>query len=161
MKKNILITGGAGYIGSHVAHSLIDRGDNVTIIDSLITGHNELVPKNADLIVCDIANVNKVDQIIKNRNFDCVLHFAGLIRVDESVKEPKKYNDFNYEKSKIFLDICIKNNLNKIIFSSTASVYGNSPKDYTSELDQVNPMNPYAKTKLNFENYLIEMKKKI
>lgn len=160
MKKNLLITGGAGYIGSHVAHSLIDRGDNVTIIDSLITGHKELVPKKAKLIVSDISNENKINQVIKDGNFDCVLHFAGLIRVDESVREPEKYNDYNYKKSKVFLNLCIKNNLNKIIFSSTASVYGNSSKNFTSEEDQINPLNPYAETKLKFEKYLIEMKKK-
>lgn len=160
MKKNLLITGGAGYIGSHVAHSLIDRGDNVTIIDNLITGHKELVPKQAKLIVSDISDVKKVDQVIKEGNFECVLHFAGLIRVDESVREPEKYNNYNYKKSKMFLDLCIKNNLNKIIFSSTASVYGNSPKNYTSEEDKIDPLNPYAKSKLKFEKYLIEMKKK-
>ena len=159
MKKNILITGGAGYIGSHVAHSLIDRGDSVTIIDSLITGHKELVPKNADLIVCDIANVNKVDQIIKNRSFDCVLHFAGLIRVDESVKEPERYNDFNFEKAKIFLNTCFENGLKKIIFSSTASVYGNPIKNNVSESDDLNPLNPYAETKLKLENYIINKSK--
>ena len=88
------------------------------------------------------------------------MHFAGLIRVDESVQKPKRYNEYNFEKSKKFLKICLKNNLNKIIFSSTASVYGNPAKKYVAEDDPINPLNPYAKSKLNFENFLIEESKK-
>jgi len=83
-----------------------------------------------------------------------VMHFAGLIRVDESVKEPEKYNEYNYVKARVFFNNCIKNNLKKIIFSSTASVYGNPKNLKVSENDELNPLNPYAKTKLDFENYL-------
>ncbi len=151
----ILLTGGAGYIGSHVSHHLIDNGDQVTIIDSLVTGHKKLVPKKAELIICDIADEKKVSEIVKKNNFDVVMHFAGLIRVDESLKEPKKYNEFNYIKAKKFLNICFKNNLNKVIFSSTASVYGNSEKATVSEKEKLNPLNPYAETKLKLENFII------
>ena len=122
----ILLTGGAGYIGSHVSHLLIDNGVEVTIIDSLITGHKELIPKKAKFENCDIADDKKITEIINRDKFDLVMHFAGLIRVDESLKEPEKYNEYNYIKAKSFLNTCIKSNLNKIIFSSTASVYGES-----------------------------------
>ena len=155
-KKNILVTGGAGYIGSHVSNLLLDKGYEVTIIDSLITGSKSVVPKKAKLIICDISDKKKIKEIIKNNKFDLVMHFAGLIRVDESVKKPKRYNEFNFEKSKIFLKICIKNNLNKIIFSSTASVYGNPNNNNVSEDDPINPLNPYAMSKLKFENFLVE-----
>jgi UDP-glucose 4-epimerase len=155
-KKNILVTGGAGYIGSHVSNLLLDKGFDVTIIDNLITGSKAVVPQKAKLVVCDIADEKKVNEIIQNNKFDLVMHFAGLIRVDESVKEPKKYNEYNFEKSKIFLKICIKNNLNKIIFSSTASVYGNPNNNNVSEDDPINPLNPYAISKLKFENFLVE-----
>ena len=104
--NNILITGGAGYIGSHVSFLLIEKGYNITIIDSLITGNKQLVPKEANLEICDITDTDKVTQILKSKKFEAVLHFAGLIRVEESVKYPEKYIEFNYNKAKIFLDIC-------------------------------------------------------
>jgi UDP-glucose 4-epimerase len=151
---NILITGGAGYIGSHVVNLLIDKGYKVTVIDNLVTGTFNLINKNADFYNTDIADEIKVNDILQNKEFDIVMHFAGLIRVDESVKEPEKYNEYNYVKAKLFLDNCIKNNLKKIIFSSTASVYGNPRNLKVSESDELNPLNPYAKTKLKFENYL-------
>ena len=159
MKDRILITGGAGYIGSHVANLLIDQGYSVSIIDSLITGHKELVPNKSKLYICDIANKKSVSKIIKEGDFDLVMHFAGLIRVDESVKEPEKYNDYNCEKTKIFLDMCFEAGLNKVIFSSTASVYGNPKKDKVSEDDELDPLNPYALSKLKIENFLINKSK--
>ena len=157
--KNFLLTGGAGYIGSHVAHMLIDEGHNVTIIDSLITGSKKIIPKKAKLIQCDISNKKVVTKIIKNNEFDIVMHFAGLTRVDESIKFPKKYDNFNYKKAKIFIDTCFNNNLKKIIFSSTASVYGNPKGKKVSENDKLSPMNPYAKSKLKLEKFIIKKSK--
>ena len=89
--KNILVTGGAGYIGSHVCHLLVDQGYNVTCIDSLINGKRELLPKEVKLEIFDISEKEKVLNLIKSNNFDLVMHFAGLIRVDESVQQPEKY----------------------------------------------------------------------
>lgn len=157
--KNFLLTGGAGYIGSHVAHMLIDKGHKVTIIDSLITGSEKIVPKKAKLIQCDISNEKVVTKIIQNNKFDIVMHFAGLTRVDESIKFPKKYDNFNYKKAKIFINTCFNNNLKKIIFSSTASVYGNPKGKKVSENDKLNPMNPYAKSKLKLEKFIIKKSK--
>ena len=159
--NNILITGGAGYIGSHVSFLLIEKGYNITIIDSLITGNKQLVPKEANLEVCDITDTDKVTQILKSKKFEAVLHFAGLIRVEESVKYPEKYIEFNYNKAKIFLDICFQNNLNKVIFSSSAAVYGNPKKDKVIESDELNPLSPYADSKLMLENYLIDQSKNV
>jgi UDP-glucose 4-epimerase len=159
MKKNILLTGGAGYIGSHVTNLLIDKGYSVTVIDSLITGSKNLVNKKAKLIVADIANIKKISQLLKNENFDLVLHFAGLIRVDESVKKPQKYLNYNFNKSKIFFKTCYDNGVKKIIFSSTASVYGNLLKAKVNEKDRVKPFNPYAISKLLFEKYIIKFSK--
>ena len=156
----ILITGGAGYIGSHVSHLLVDRGYDVTIIDSLLTGNKKLIPKKAKFINSDISNVKKINKILQKYKFDLVIHFAGLIRVDESVKFPKKYIYNNYEKTKIFLNICLKNGLKKLIFSSTAAVYGNPKKNKVSENNKLSPLNPYAKSKLMIENFIKKLSKK-
>ena len=157
----ILVTGGAGYIGSHVCNLLLDNGYEVTVIDSLVTGNKNLVPKNARLVVSDIADEKKIEDLVIKEKFDLVMHFAGLIRVDESVKEPKKYHMFNFEKGKIFLNICFKNGLNKIIFSSTASVYGNPNKEKVLESDPLNPLNPYATSKQKLEDFIKKTSEKI
>jgi len=153
--QNILVTGGAGYIGSHVCHLLVDQGYNVTCIDSLITGNKELLPKEVNLKVFDIAEKEKVVELIKNNQFDLIIHFAGLIRVDESIKEPKKYKEFNYTKAKIFLETCYENGLKKIIFSSTASVYGDPSNENITEEDLLNPLNPYATSNEYNSKYII------
>jgi len=157
--KSVLLTGGAGYIGSHVTNLLIDQGCDVTIIDSLITGDKTLINSKAKFINCDIADTKKISEVLINNKFDVIMHFAGLIRVDESIKEPEKYNQFNFEKAKIFLNTCFKNGLKKVIFSSTASVYGNPIKNNVSEYDKLNPLNPYAETKLKLENFIINKSK--
>ena len=155
-KLNILVTGGAGYIGSHVCYLLIEQGYKVTCIDSLITGNKELLPKQVKLEVFDIAEKEKVTKLIKDNNFDLVMHFAGLIRVDESVEQPERYNDFNYSKAKIFLETCFENGLKKVIFSSTAAVYGNPKAQKVKETDPTDPLNPYASSKLELENFIRE-----
>ena len=157
--KKFLITGGAGYIGNHVTNLLIDKGYDVTVIDSLITGNKELINKKATFINCDIADKKIINALLVKNRYEIVIHFAGLIRVDESVNEPDRYNEFNFEKAKIFLETCFKNNLKKIIFSSTASVYGNPKNLKVSEEDDLKPLNPYAETKLKLENYLISQSK--
>ncbi len=158
--KNILVTGGAGYIGSHVCHLLIDKGYNVTCIDNLITGNKDLLPEKVKLEVFDISEKEKVTNLIKSNNFDLVMHFAGLIRVDESVKQPERYNDFNYVKAKSFLETCFENNLKRVVFSSTAAVYGNPKNNKVTEEDPTNPLNPYALSKLKLENFIKESSKK-
>ena len=157
--KKFLITGGAGYIGSHITNLLIDKGHDVTVIDSLITGNKELINKKANFINCDIADKKIINVLLVKNTYDVVIHLAGLIRVDESINVPDKYNEFNFEKAKIFLETCFNNNLKKVIFSSTASVYGNPKNLKVLEEDDLKPLNPYAKTKLKLENYLINKSK--
>ncbi len=154
--KNILLTGGAGYIGSHVCHLLIDQGYKVTCIDNLITGDKRLLPKKVKLEIFDISDKSKVSKLIQSNNFDLVMHFAGLIRVDESIQQPERYRDYNFFKAKIFLETCFQNNLKKIIFSSTAAVYGNPKNKKVKEEDPTNPLNPYASSKLELENFIKE-----
>ena len=154
--NNILVTGGAGYIGSQVANLLLDRGHKVTIIDSLVTGNKKLITKKAKFIKCDIGNKKKIKLVLKKNNFDAVMHFAGLIKVEESFKKPKKYDLYNFKKAKIFLKTCIDNNLKTIIFSSTASIYGETSKKKYKENSSKKPSNPYAKSKLKLEKFLID-----
>ena len=122
---NVLLTGGAGYIGSHVVLALLDNGHSVSVIDDLSTGHKDLLPDNIQFLECNINNKNKVASLIKQNNFDALMHFAGFVEVEESVRNPKKYFDNNTENAKILFDTCVQNNLINIIFSSTAAVYGN------------------------------------
>ena len=156
---NILLTGGAGYIGSHAALSLIDNGHSVTVIDNLITGNKKLIPSQAKYYEYDIADREPVEKILKQNKFDIVMHFAGLTRVDESVKYPEKYQVHNFEKSKTFFKNCFQNNVKKIIFSSTAGVYGDSNSKYVKETDDLKPINPYAESKCKIEKFLIENSK--
>ena len=156
---NILLTGGAGYIGSHTALTLIESGHAVTIIDNLITGTKKLVPSQAKYYQYDIADNEQIEKILKQSKFDIVMHFAGLTRVDESVKYPDKYHIHNFEKSKVFFKNCFQNNIKKIIFSSTAGVYGDHHSEYVKETDNSKPINPYAESKSKIENFLIKSSK--
>ena len=85
---NILLTGGAGYIGSHTANVFLDNGYRVAIIDNLVNGDESLIPKKAEFLKCDISDQDKVSSFLEKNKFDLVIHFAGLTRVGESVKEP-------------------------------------------------------------------------
>ena len=153
---NILLTGGAGYIGSHICNTLLDLGYSVSTIDNLSTGNKDLIPKEVKHINADISDVQTVTSLIKKNKFDVVMHLAAFTRVGESVKYPEKYFSNNFDKAKIFLDICLNNGLKKFIFSSTGSVYGNLDSNINiRENEKTNPINPYSKSKLKFENYLI------
>jgi|TARA_B100001964_G_scaffold149007_1_gene164195 UDP-glucose 4-epimerase len=158
---NILLTGGAGYIGSHVALTLLDQKHEVTIVDSLVTSNSKLIPNKARFIKCDIADKEKISEVLKNKSFDVVMHFAGLTRVGESVNFPDKYFENNYEKAKIFFNTCIKFRLKKIIFSSSGSVYGNViDKKNILESQTPKPTNPYSESKFKLEKFLIEQSEK-
>ena len=156
----ILVTGGAGYIGSTVSNYFIDRGHEVTIIDNLSTGSIKNLPKKATFHKKDISNIRAMKKIFIKKKFDIVFHFAALINNEESLKFPKKYYVNNYQKAKVFFDCCIENNINKFIFSSTAGVYGNRNKK-VNENDKLQPMSPYPKSKLKLEKYLIKKKDKV
>ena len=158
---NVLLTGGAGYIGSHICYSLIDQGYKVSTIDNLITGNKDLIPKGVEHINSDISDTKAITNLIQKNNFDVVMHLAAFTRVGESVTNPEKYELNNFSKAKIFIDTCLQNNLKKFIFSSTGSVYGNLDKNLNiRETDNTNPINPYSASKLKFEKYLFNETKK-
>ncbi len=157
---NALITGGAGYIGSTVSNYLIDRGHNVTIIDDLSTGSISNIPKKAVFFKIDISDTKKLNKIFHKKKFDIVFHFAAFINNEESIKSPKKYYENNFIKGKIFFENCIKNKINRFVYSSTAAVYGNKNKK-VNEKNKLKPMSPYPKSKLKLENFLKKKRKKI
>ena len=131
---NVLLTGGAGYIGSHIALLLLDQNYKVTIIDNLSTGDKKLIPEKAVFYEIDISEIKEVKKIISENKFDIVIHMAAFTRVGESVLDPEKYYLNNYKKAKIFFDTCISSGLDKIIFSSTGAVYGNIDKEKITSL---------------------------
>jgi len=151
----ILLTGGAGYIGSHASLALLDAGYKITIIDDLSTGNKRLIPSNADFVECNINDTATVAKLIQKETFDVLMHFAGFVEVEESIRNPKKYFDNNSENARILFDTCVQNNLTNIIFSSTAAVYGNPlDTDPITETAMLKPLNPYGKSKIQTEEYL-------
>ena len=156
----VLITGGAGYIGSHVAIKFLKENCQVSIIDNLENGCKSLVPKKAEFLIANITDEEKISKIIQKTNFDIVIHLAAYTKVGESTENPKKYYENNYESAKKFFYICVKNNLKNFIFSSTGSVYGNSSNKNFLEKDKVDPINPYSDSKLKTEKFLQDISKK-
>src|SRR5215470_14925984 len=147
----VLVVGGAGYIGSHAAHTLRRRGYDVIVYDNLSTGHKELA-EGFELIVGDIADSAQLAKAL--RRCDSVMHFAAHAYVGESVENPKKYFHNNVTRALVLLDAVIQSRVRKFIFSSTCAVYGNPVKVPISETNPRQPVNPYGATKLAFENAL-------
>ena len=156
---NVLITGGAGYIGSSVAWLFIDKGHKVTIIDNLIKGKKSNIPKKSKFINSDIADIKKLKKDI-NEKYDVVLHFAALIDNQESILNKNMYLNNNFIKAKIFLDFCIKKGIKNFIFSSSAAVYGPSSRA-VHENSKTKPLAPYGQSKLKFEKILKKTKNNI
>ncbi len=153
---NILLTGGAGYIGSHVALSLLDNGHKVHIVDNLSTGNQNLIPKKAEFTECNINDKITISNILKAKKYDVLMHFAGFIKVEESVSNPKKYFDNNTKNAITLFEICRKNKLINIVFSSTAAAYGYNNDNSIDENTILNPQNPYAQSKIDTENFLFK-----
>ena len=157
----ILLTGGAGYIGSHVLLSILEQGHKVVVIDDLSTGNKNLIPEKIDLINCNINNEEKIGKVLQQQKFDILLHFAGFIKVEESVQNPKKYFINNTENAIKLFETCYKHDLNNIVFSSTAAAYGNPINNSSiQENSELKPLNPYGESKVKTENYLIQNKHK-
>ena len=157
----ILLTGGAGYIGSHVLLSIIENKHEVIVIDDLSTGNKNLIPENIKLINTNINNSEKISNLLVEENFDLLLHFAGFIQVEESVQNPEKYFKNNTDNAIELFETCYKHNLQNIIFSSTAAAYGNpSNNESIREDENLNPLNPYGESKVKTEEYLLNNKDK-
>jgi UDP-glucose 4-epimerase len=149
---NILVTGGAGYIGSVLTYKLIEQGNNVTVIDDLTNGFVENIHPKAKFVEGSILNNEKLTEALDG--IDAVIHLAAKIRVEEGEVKPALYKSVNVDGTLNLLDLCKSKNINKFIFASTAAVYGD-PEDYpVTENSKVAPVNVYGKTKLEIDQYL-------
>ena len=151
--KNILVTGGAGYIGSHTVGLLVEQGYNVTIIDDLSSGFKDSLPKEVTLIQGNILDESFLDSAFQSSKFDSLIHFAAKTVVPESCENPQKYYSNNLVGSLNVFSNCVKHGVTKVIFSSTAAVYGNA-NEVVSEESPCDPINPYGQTKLLSEKIL-------
>ena len=154
----ILVTGGAGYIGSFMTKALLNRGDDVTVFDNLERGRRDSIDEKANFIKGDIKNSTDLDLLLANSSFDAAIHFAGLIAVGESEENPDLYYQNNVVGSKLFFEACIKHNIKKLIFSSSAAVYGNPTVIPIPENHPKNPTSEYGKNKLEVEGVLSQLK---
>jgi UDP-glucose 4-epimerase len=152
--KNILVTGGAGYIGSIVARRLLEKGYDIVIIDNLSRGNRLSLPENVKFYEGDIGNEDFLSKIFEENNIDCVMHFAAFTYVGESVENPSLYFDNNLRKSLVLLETMRKNNIKKIIFSSSCATYGEPETIPITEKEKQSPINPYGLAKLLFERAL-------
>ena len=151
----ILVLGGAGYIGSHTVYELIDAGEEVVIIDNLETGHIEAVHPKAKFYKGDLRDKDFVDSVLdQEKDIDAVIHFAANSLVGESMVKPYEYYHNNVYGMMCLLDVMKENNVDKIVFSSTAATYGEPKNIPILESDETNPTNTYGETKLAMEKMM-------
>lgn len=147
----ILVTGGAGYIGSHMAHALADAGERVVILDDLSTGLDWAVPATAPLVIGSSGDQALVTKLIAEHGVDSIIHFAASVVVPESVANPLGYYGNNTVNSRALIECAVKGGVTSFIFSSTAAVYGNPAHVPVEESDPTIPISPYGSSKLMTE----------
>ncbi|WP_367715462.1 UDP-glucose 4-epimerase GalE [Nitratireductor sp. GISD-1A_MAKvit] len=148
---SVLVTGGAGYIGSHMVWELLDQGEEVVVLDRLSTGFDWAVAGGAQLVVGDIADQELVEDLIRTHDVDAIIHFAGSIIVPESVADPLGYYLNNTVKSRSLIESAIRCGVKHFIFSSTAAVYGSPEQFLVNEDTSLQPESPYGTSKLMTE----------
>lgn len=147
----VLITGGAGYIGSHMVRCLLDAGETPLVVDNLVTGFDWLVPEGVPFIQADVGDVARMEQILKEHAVEAVIHFAGSVVLPESVSNPLKYYRNNTAVSRNVIEACVNAGVDKFIFSSTAAVYGDPDEVPVREDAPLRPQSPYGLSKLMTE----------
>lgn len=147
----VLVTGGAGYIGSHTSLALTSAGYEVVVYDNLSTGRRGAVLPPARLVVGDLKDKDKLDNLMREEKFQAIIHFAASIVVPESVENPLKYYLNNTSNTTLLINLAIKNNVPYFVFSSTAAVYGMPEVVPVNEQSQVAPINPYGRSKVMSE----------
>ena len=151
---NILVTGGAGYIGSVVVEETLRAGHKTVVYDNLVKGHREMVADDAVFVEGDLLDRDKLESVFGEHSIDAVIHMAAYSLVGESVAEPSKYYQNNVVAGLSLLDAMRARGVAKLVFSSTAAVYGEPEKQPIEESDRTAPTNPYGDTKLAFEHAL-------
>jgi UDP-glucose 4-epimerase len=150
----VLVCGGAGYIGSHCVYGLVERKEEVVVADNLQTGHKDAVHKAAKFYKGDIRDREFLDRVFGENNIDSVIHFAANSLVGESMKEPLAYYDNNVHGTQVLLEAMSRHKVGRIVFSSTAAVYGEPESIPILETDRTLPTNPYGETKLAMEKMM-------
>jgi UDP-glucose 4-epimerase len=154
----VLVTGGAGYIGSHTVKKILDAGHDVVVYDNLSTGFREALPNGVDFIFGDVRDKLMLSRIMKDKGIQSVVHFAAKLLVPESIEKPIDYYENNTLGVVAVVQACIENKIDKIVFSSTAAVYGdaNAVGSGVSEISATAPLNPYGQSKLMSEKIILD-----
>ena len=151
---SILVCGGAGYIGSHAVHQLVEKGEDVVIVDNLQTGHRSALNPKAKFYEGDIRNYDVLDKIFTENKIEAVIHFAANSLVGESMQKPLLYFNNNVYGMQVLLESMVKHKVDKIVFSSTAATYGEPERVPILETDRTLPTNTYGETKLTMEKMM-------
>ncbi len=157
----VLVTGGAGYIGSQTSQKLLEAGHSVVVYDNLSTGFKNAIPEGADFVFGDVRDRLMLSRIMKDKAIEAVIHFAAKLIVPESIEKPADYYENNTLGVVALTQACIENNISKIVFSSTAAVYGNANHgaQMICENAKTEPINPYGYSKLMAEQILFDCEK--
>jgi UDP-glucose 4-epimerase len=147
----VLVTGGAGYIGSHMVHALVEAGERVVVIDNLSTGFSNFLPEGVPLFIGDAGDENLVDGVIAAHEIESIIHFAGSVVVPDSMRDPLAYYRNNTMTTRSLLNAAVRGKVNRFIFSSTAAVYGNPDQVPVPEHAPTRPLSPYGSSKLMTE----------
>src|SRR5438270_2055394 len=147
----VLVTGGAGYIGSHMVHALADAGESVVVVDNLSTGFSAFLPEGVPLFIGDAGDENLVENVIARHSVEAIIHFAGSVVVPDSMRNPLGYYRNNTMTTRSLLNAAVKGGVKRFIFSSTAAVYGNPDQMPVPEHAATRPMSPYGSSKLMTE----------
>jgi len=147
----ILVTGGAGYIGSHMAHALADAGERSVVLDNLSTGFEWAVPKGTPLVVAQSGDQKRIEALVTEHGIDTIVHFAASLVVPDSVRDPLGYYRNNTVNSRALIETAVNSGVRYFIFSSTAAVYGNPERVPVREEDPTMPISPYGSSKLMTE----------
>jgi UDP-glucose 4-epimerase len=154
MAQRFLVTGGAGYVGSHLVAALLDRGGDVTVLDNLRTGHRAAVPAGARLVVADLADIAPLDALLSSGPWDAVFHFASLSQVGESMRMPMRYLLDNATNGIRLIDACVRHGVKRFVLSSTAALFNLDSAEPIPEDAPIDPQSPYGDSKWMLERAL-------